>query len=236
MFIPDSYEKGGAPLPLYIDIHGGGFCICDPDSDDIFCRPFADRNRVLVVSLDYPKAPEEPFPAAVHALTDLVKAVLQDETLPFDKNKVAIGGFSAGGNLSLAVSQDKSLRDKIGGVVSFYPVADFTTSIAGNIAARPEYAPPDPLEHMAPLFNASYFARDQDLRDPQLSVAFTPRENLPAKLYIIGCELDMLCKDAEIMAEHFAGEGEKTGTDIVWEKNGVKWEKIMGFEHGKNPH
>jgi acetyl esterase/lipase len=79
------------------------------------------------VSLDYPKAPSHPYPSAVNALTATVKALLEDETLPFDRKKVAIGGFSAGANLSLAVCQDEDIRGKIGGVVSFYGPLDLST-------------------------------------------------------------------------------------------------------------
>jgi len=101
--------------------------MCSPLIDDRFCTDFSNDNNFLVVSLDYPKAPTHPFPAAVQSLNKAVKSILNDESLPFDKEKVAIGGFSAGGNLSLAVCQDKSLQGKIGGLISFYAPVDFTT-------------------------------------------------------------------------------------------------------------
>jgi hypothetical protein len=84
------------------------------------------------------------------------------------------------------------------------------------------------------MFNWGYFKKDQNLKDPQLSVRYTPRNKLPPKIYVIGCELDLLCRDGELMAEEFAsvGKGERTGTDTCWEKNGVKWEKILGQPHG----
>ena len=128
VFMPKSWSKGDAPLPLYIDIHGGGFAISSPQIDDRFCAEFSNDNKFLVVSLDYHNAPTYPFPAAVNDLIKAVKSVLNDETLPFNKNKVAIGGFSAGANLSLAICQDKSLQGKIGGLVSFYGPLEFTTS------------------------------------------------------------------------------------------------------------
>jgi hypothetical protein len=46
-----------------------------------------------------------------------VNAVLDDNSLPFDRKKVAMGRASAGANLSLAVTQDESLQGRIGGVV-----------------------------------------------------------------------------------------------------------------------
>jgi acetyl esterase/lipase len=114
--------------------------------DDPFCSRIANNNKVIVISLDYPKAPSHPYPAAIEALTDLIKAVLNDATLPFDKKKVAIGGFSAGANLALAVVQNKSVRDKVGGVVAFYPALDFVAKGPEKMKTRPAGGPPDPLE------------------------------------------------------------------------------------------
>jgi acetyl esterase/lipase len=121
VFLPKSYKSDGPLLPLYLDIHGGGFALGSPVVDDPFCSNFANDNKVIVISLDYPKSPSCPYPAAVQALTKLVKAVLEDETLPFDKEKVAVGGFSAGANLSIAITQNEFLRERIGAVVAYYP-------------------------------------------------------------------------------------------------------------------
>ena len=205
-----------------------------PIADDKFCSNFANDNHFVVVSVDYPKAPLHPYPEPVQAVTDLVKAILDDQSLPIDKKKVAIGGFSAGANLSLAAVQADDLHHRIGGVVAFYPPVDFTTPTAVSVASRPQHAPPDPLEPSIGMFNWGYLNTDQDLRDPQLSVRYAPRNKLPSKLYIVGCEFDLLCRNAELMAEELAsvGTGQSTGTDTCWDKNGVKWEKIIGEEHG----
>jgi acetyl esterase/lipase len=234
VYIPKSYQSGQA-LPLYFHIHGGGFALMSPLADDKFCTTFANDNKILVISLDYPKSPEVQCPTPVHQVIDVVKAILADESLPFDKKKIAVGGFSAGANLSLAISQDEDLRLRIGGVVAFYPPVNWTTSLEYKLSTRPKDAPPDLLRNMCIPFDWAYLNPDQDLRDPQLSVAFAPRENLPRNICIFGCELDLLCREAEVMAENLAntGPGQRVGTDLAWEKNGIKWEKVMGVEHGE---
>jgi acetyl esterase/lipase len=205
-----------------------------PKVDDKFCTEFCNNNKILVISLDYPKAPSHPYPAGVHAIADIVMAILEDDSLPFDKNRVAIGGFSAGANLSLAATQDKRLQGKVGGVVAYYPPTNWITDIDWKLSTRPTDAGPDPLSSNAPMFDYAYYNADQDLRDPKASVALASREDLPPKICIIGCELDMLCRDSEIMAEQLAsvGDGPKTGTDTVWEQNGIRWEKVLNEEHG----
>jgi acetyl esterase/lipase len=234
VFIPKSYKAGDPLLPLYIDVHGGGFTIAAPSGDDKFCAPFAEKNNVLVVAIDYPKAPGYPFPAAVNSLIESVKGVLEDETLPFDKTKVAIGGFSAGANLSLAICQDKALQGKIGGIVAFYPPCDFLPTMSEKVASRPKNAPPDDASPLLVMFDWGYFPKDQDLRDPRISVTYAPREKLPAKICIVGCEYDLLCNEGEIMAQKWGaiGAGERKGNDLVWEQNGIRWEKVLGENHG----
>ncbi|KAH8599741.1 Alpha/Beta hydrolase protein [Bisporella sp. PMI_857] len=221
VFVPKSWKSGDAPLPLYLDIHGGGFTICSPMVDDRFCREFSDNNNFLVVSLDYPKAPAHPYPAPLVALIKAVKDVLADEALPFDEKKVAIGGFSAGANLALAVSQDEALHGKIGGVASFYAPLDFATDTKVKLATRPAHAGPDPLANIGPVFNWGY-------------PVYAPSSKLPPKIYIIGCEFDLLCRESEILAERLASErsGEVVTSGPNWEKGGITFEKIIGEKHG----
>lgn len=236
VFFPKSYKSGDV-LPLYLSIHGGGFALMSPKVDDRFCSYFSNKNKVLVVSLDYPKSPDNKFPGPSEAIVDLVLAVLGDDSLPFDPKKVAMGGFSAGANLSLSAAQYESLQGKIAGIVSYYPPADFSYPINLSIAERPKEAPqPDMLAGMADLFHWAYIKPEQDLKDPLLSPTFARKERLPPKIFILGCEYDMLCRNSEIMAEKFAnarGQGERKGRDVEWEKNGIKWELILGEEHGK---
>lgn len=218
---------------MYLDIHGGGFAICSPIVDDPFCRHFAETNKVVVVSLDYPKAPSHKYPVAVNALVDTIKAVLSDSDLPIDKKKVAVGGFSAGANLSLAVTQNKDIREKVGGVVAFYPPVDFVTKGPEKMKTRPIGAPGDPLENGVAMFDYGYTPVGQSLTDPQLSPLYAERDALPAKLCIFGCEYDLLCKEAELFAEKMAGgASERKGSNDLWEKNGVRWEKVLGELHG----
>jgi len=88
---------------------------------------------------------------------------------------------------------------------------------------------------MAPVLNWGYLHPGTDLTDPKLSVGLAPQEKLPPKVYLIGCEYDMLCRESEVMAERLARErsGESVTSGDLWEKAGIKWEKILREEHGK---
>ena len=232
IFIPTDW-KSGERLPLYIDIHGGGFALCDPQTDDEFCRHFADTYNICVVSLDYRKAPTYPFPVGLNDTVDMARAVLEDADLPFDPSKVALGGFSAGGNLALAATQVDDLRAKIKGVVTIYPVVDFVTPSAEKLETVPS-GKPDILANTAQLFNWGYINEGDNRRDPHLSPLFAPRDQLPRKVCFFGAEFDMLCDEAHKLALRLERDepGERTGTEDDWTHGGIKWEKVLGFQHG----
>ena len=90
-------------LPGLVYLHGGGWTIGDLDTHDVLCRSLCLQAEVVVVSVDYRMGPEHKFPAAYD---DTVAAfnwtVLQAASLGIDPQRIAIGGDSAGGNLSAA--------------------------------------------------------------------------------------------------------------------------------------
>ena len=50
-------------LPCLYWIQGGGYVMTAPDMDDQYCEEIADRHHCVVVSVDWRRAPEHPFPA-----------------------------------------------------------------------------------------------------------------------------------------------------------------------------
>jgi len=97
--------SGEPPFPVMVWFHGGGFVFGGLDSTDSICRRFANAGDCVVVSVDYRRAPEHPFPAAVtdcYAATTW--AVEHADVLGGDPDRVGVGGGSAGGNLAAAVS------------------------------------------------------------------------------------------------------------------------------------
>jgi acetyl esterase len=100
-------------LPALVYIHGGGWTIGDLDTHDVLCRSLCLQAGVVVVSVDYRMGPEHKFPAAYD---DSVAAfnwtVANASALGVDAKCIAIGGDSAGGNLSAAACI--GLRDQKG--------------------------------------------------------------------------------------------------------------------------
>ncbi len=101
------YTPEGAPSvgPGLVYFHGGGFVIGDLDTHDGFLRRLSAASGVKVLSVDYRLAPEHPFPAAHDdALAATRWAFDHAAGIGFDPARIAVGGCSAGGNLSACVA------------------------------------------------------------------------------------------------------------------------------------
>jgi acetyl esterase len=117
------------PLAIVVFFHGGGWVVGDIDLQyDHVARDLVSRAGVTVVLVNYRKAPEHPFPAAVDdcwaALTwaDEHRSNLATRAAP-----LIVAGDSAGGNLAAVMTQ--LARDegglRIDGQMLIYPVTDW---------------------------------------------------------------------------------------------------------------
>ena len=92
----------GAPLPVLLYLHGGGFTVGSLDTHDTLCRVLAQAADCAVLSLEYRLAPQHRFPTAVHDAWDALHwlATQGAAALGLDAARLAIGGDSAGGTLA----------------------------------------------------------------------------------------------------------------------------------------
>ena len=114
--------KGAGPHPVMVYLHGGGWAFGSPTSFRKLGMQFAEAGYLTIV-LDYRLAPEHPFPAAFE---DTMFAVqwARDNARRWngDGTRIAIGGDSAGGNLSLSAlaASAPELRAILRAAVLFY--------------------------------------------------------------------------------------------------------------------
>ncbi|KAF2639224.1 alpha/beta-hydrolase [Massarina eburnea CBS 473.64] len=93
---------------VVLDIPGGGFVAMDPRNHDDKLMGWAGKTGLPVLSLDYRKAPEWPYPYALNECYDVYHSIvathgrcvgLSGEKLP----KIIVSGDSAGGNLAVGM-------------------------------------------------------------------------------------------------------------------------------------
>lgn len=124
IYVPKDRTKAG---PAFVNFHGGAFIMGDLESEHPRCLAMAAEGGAVSVGVDYRLAPEHSFPAGVEDCYAALKWVAANaKELKVDLDRIAVGGGSAGGNLSAAVAL--MARDRGGPKIAFqmlfYPVID----------------------------------------------------------------------------------------------------------------
>lgn len=105
-----------AATGMVINLHGNGFIYPHTDRDALFCKQLCLAANVAVFDVDYPLAPEHPFPIPLMAAFETVQKIQ-------DRYREQLGwptliGHSTGGNLAvgtqlLALRQGKPLAQQV---------------------------------------------------------------------------------------------------------------------------
>jgi len=99
----------GKTLGALIYLHGGGWALFSINTHDRLMREYAARSGLAVVGVDYSLVPEACFPYALDEITSVVVWLREHgDEHGIARNRLAIGGDSAGANL--AISTNLKLR------------------------------------------------------------------------------------------------------------------------------
>ena len=135
--------EGKGPFPVMVYYHGGGFVIADTKVYEASPRALAKMSKAIMVSVDYRRAPEHPFPTAPEdAYAAYLWVIQHAREFNGDPARVAVGGESAGGNLATVVSmmaRDKQAQLPLHQLL-VYPVVNDdmnNTSYQRNANAKP---------------------------------------------------------------------------------------------------
>jgi acetyl esterase len=217
---------GQLPLPVLVHLHGGGWVLGNLDTHDNATRDLANGAGCIVVAVDYRLAPEHKFPAALEdAFAALKWTAANAESFGGDPERIAVGGESAGGNLSAAVSL--MARNEGGPKLVFqllaYPVTNLTTV---DTESYRTFADSDGLSRrQMQWFINHYLARPLDGYNIYASPLLAhDLSRLPPALVITG-GLDVLRDEGAAYAQRLREAGVETSYSLQPDKGhgGATW-------------
>ena len=194
--------------PALVYLHGGGWTMFSLDTHDRIMREFAARAGATVVGIDYALSPEVKFPHALEQVVDAVRA-LRERASEFglDATRLAIGGDSAGANLSVATSlvlRDAGAAHVLRGMLLIYGCYTPEISAAaangfgaeGNLLTAAEMA----------TFWVNYLERPGEASSPLVAPMRAQLAGLPPA-FLIGAQCDVLAEQSVAFAAKLRAAG-----------------------------
>ncbi len=194
------YRPVDALEGVLVHLHGGGFVFHDVDVHDGVARRLANRVRMAVLSVDYRRPPEHPFPAAPDDVDTVLRWLAREGESHGIAGPTYAHGDSAGGNLALVAA----LRNPGGlrAVALTYPFLDPAMEGDSYRAAGQGF---DPRE--AAWYWEQYAGGPDNLTHPDLAPLLSDRlPTLPPTL-VVTAEHDPLRDEGERLATELAEQG-----------------------------
>lgn len=201
----------GCVRPALLYFHGGGWCFGSINSCARYCAALAAESDIAVIALDYPLAPENPYPAALNACAEVFDYLVSHaDNLGIDPRRISVGGDSAGGNLALALALAKGENgadsQPIRSLVLFYPVV-----YAGNDGSDSwrTFGEGYGLDSsLMDAFNSAYIG-GVGVEDPLISPIFATDESLRTlpPVLMVNAERDILLDQCNRMAARMKAAG-----------------------------
>ncbi len=198
---------GNGSFPVLCYFHGGGFVCGNLKTHDPVCRLLALQTPCIVVAVEYSLAPEYKFPVAPEDCYAAIEWVSQNaEILYGDKERVTVGGDSAGGNLAAVVSL--MARDRNGPSLNSQLLVHPVTIMISSTHSYEEYGEVYFItKEMIAWFNDHYLEGQDDKNHPYASpLLASDLGNLPPAFILTG-EYDPLRDEGEIYATRLQQAG-----------------------------
>lgn len=191
-------------------LHGGAYIIGSDHTPKAITAFLARDAGIRCFSLDYPLAPEHPFPAALDNAVQAYRMLLEEGISP---NSIVVGGDSAGGGLALALLlaiREHKLPMPAGAYL-ISPWTDLTESFETHTLKRAvDYVVTDNL-----LGGANdHYAGGHDKTNPLISPAFGDLGGLPPLLVQVGSHERLL--DDSLTIVRNAGIADVPVTLTIW--------------------
>lgn len=206
VYKPKSQRK---PSPVVLNWVACGFMLPVHGADEAYCQRIARDTDYVVLDASHALAPENPFPAALEDVEDVIEYVFSkpDE---YDLKNIVLSGFSSGANLAFVAATNPNSevpRHKIKSAIALYPVLDWETPPTEKKA--PYGGTPSIPPFVSNLIADSYVPSGIDRRDPRISPAFADPKEFPEKVLMVVCGKDNLAPEAEELAKKLEVSGKR---------------------------
>lgn len=197
---------GANPAGVFLHIHGGGWTLGSADQQDPRLQEIADRANVTVISVDYRLAPEHPYPQGPDDCEAAALWLIGDGAARFGVDRFAIGGDSAGANISAAILL--RLRDRHG--IQPFHAAVFVCGcfdLSLTPSARAWGSEKLVLNTRdIDMFVRHYLARGHDPRLTDVSPLYADLKGMPPAHFAVGTR-DPLLDDTLFMSQRWQAAG-----------------------------
>nr|prf esterase [Acinetobacter lwoffii] len=181
---------------LIFHIHGGAFFLGSLNTHRALMTDLASRTQMQVIHVDYPLAPEHPYPEAIDAIFDVYQALLVQGIKPKD---IIISGDSCGANLALALSRLKQQPELMpSGLILMSPWLDLTLTSA-SLRFNQKHDALLSIEALQAGIK-HYLTDDIQPGDPRVSPLIDDPDGLPPTLVQVGSK-EILLDDSKRFRE-----------------------------------
>jgi acetyl esterase len=199
----------GESLPTLIYYHGGGWVIGNIETHDSTCRRLANKSRCQVISVDYRLAPEHPFPTPTEDALAAFRHIRDNAALyEADPARLAVGGDSAGGNISAVVCQ--ACKQTGEPMPAFQMLIYPATDARRQTASRRLFAEGYFLTHDLMEWFWKAYAPDADLTDVRLSPVLAEDLSGLPPAFVLTAGYDPLRDEGRAYADRLIDAGVKT--------------------------
>lgn len=203
------YKPSGADaLPVFIYLHGGGFKLGNPHTNDLQMRQLAEAWGGAVVSADYVHVPERTFPDPVNEAVAVVEWLAANGSdWGLDTSRIAVGGASAGASIAMGVAitlRDKGKGDLLKAAASLYGVLDYNLKSDSMV----ELGSGDFMLTVAytKAVYDDYLPNEADRDDPRAFAAKANPAGLPP-IFVAAAQLDPIRDDSLAFSENLKAAG-----------------------------
>jgi len=199
------------PMPALVYLHGGGFTLFSIDSHDRLMREYAQQGCFAVIGVDYPLAPEHKYPVALDRIEQFLLWIKgHGVELGVDPARIALGGDSAGANMSFATGLRLRARGEarlLRAILSNYggydsSISDMAESRFGgdtSIMSRSE----------AEEYYGNYCNGQNEADDPHVYPIRADLSGFPP-VFLVIAECDILAEQGIAMASRLREAGVET--------------------------